>query len=54
MLFVCFDATIASLLFRNPPSVGIELFPNESLNWPGFVEFDEANGKILTASAPKM
>ncbi|KDO28955.1 hypothetical protein SPRG_06056 [Saprolegnia parasitica CBS 223.65] len=29
-------------------------FAGESLRWPGFLEFDEANGKILTASTPHM
>jgi len=28
-----------------------ELFPSESLRWPGFVEFDDVNGKVLTFSA---
>ncbi|KAF0690350.1 Aste57867_18281 [Aphanomyces stellatus] len=39
-----------TLVWRNPPVLGIRLFPDESLQWPGFVEFDQANGKILTAS----
>ena len=29
----------------------IDLFPRESLRWPGFVEFDDVNGKVLTFSA---
>ena len=29
----------------------VELFPSESLRWPGFVEFDDVNGKVLTFSA---
>ena len=28
-----------------------ELFATESLRWPGFVEFDDVNGKVLTLSA---
>ncbi len=30
---------------------GAVLFEKEALYWPGFVEFDEVNGKILTYSA---
>lgn len=26
-------------------------FESESLKWPGFVEFDDVNGKIVTYSA---
>ena len=30
---------------------GFELFETESLRYPGFVEFDDVNGKVLTYSA---
>ena len=30
---------------------GEVLFESESLRWPGFVEFDEVNGKVLTFSS---
>lgn len=30
---------------------GCAIFQSESLRWPGFVEFDDVNGKILTFSA---
>lgn len=30
---------------------GFPIFESESLRWPGFVEFDDVNGKILTFSA---
>lgn len=30
---------------------GVPIFESESLRWPGFVEFDDVNGKILTFSA---
>jgi len=30
---------------------GFALFQSESLRWPGFVEFDDVNGKVLTYSA---
>eukprot|EP00697_Spironema_sp_BW2_P013812 gnl/Spiro4/4081_TR2035_c0_g1_i1.p1 gnl/Spiro4/4081_TR2035_c0_g1~~gnl/Spiro4/4081_TR2035_c0_g1_i1.p1 ORF type:complete len:429 (+),score=135.12 gnl/Spiro4/4081_TR2035_c0_g1_i1:59-1345(+) len=30
---------------------GVSLFPGESLSWPGFVEFDEVNSKVVTYSA---
>lgn len=31
--------------------MGFNLFETESLRWPGFVEFDDVNGKVLTYSA---
>ncbi|KAF6146715.1 hypothetical protein GIB67_009001 [Kingdonia uniflora] len=36
---------------RNHLDAGFPLFESESLKWPGFVEFDDVNGKILTYSA---
>ncbi|KMZ66011.1 hypothetical protein ZOSMA_2G00210 [Zostera marina] len=33
------------------PDPGFPLFQSESLKWPGFVEFDDMNGKVLTFSA---
>ncbi|CAI7904674.1 unnamed protein product, partial [Closterium sp. NIES-53] len=36
---------------RGRPSEGFALFESESLRWPGFVEFDDVNGKVLTYSA---
>lgn len=36
---------------RGKPDEGIPLFESESLKWPGFVEFDDVNGKVLTYSA---
>lgn len=36
---------------RGKPDAGFPLFESESLNWPGFVEFDDVNGKVLTYSA---
>ncbi|KAJ3675541.1 hypothetical protein LUZ60_004583 [Juncus effusus] len=36
---------------RNQLDAGIPLFETESLKWPGFVEFDDVNGKVLTYSA---
>ncbi|CAI5464222.1 unnamed protein product [Closterium sp. Yama58-4] len=36
---------------RGRPSEGFALFELESLRWPGFVEFDDVNGKVLTYSA---
>jgi len=31
----------------------IKLFRTENLKWPGFLEFDDHNGKIVTYSATK-
>ncbi|KAG8078297.1 hypothetical protein GUJ93_ZPchr0007g4100 [Zizania palustris] len=36
---------------RAKPDAGFPLFETESLRWPGFVEFDDVNGKVLTYSA---
>ncbi|MQL86351.1 hypothetical protein Taro_018869 [Colocasia esculenta] len=36
---------------RGKPDAGFPLFESESLKWPGFVEFDDVNGKVLTFSA---
>ncbi|GLJ10663.1 hypothetical protein SUGI_0132640 [Cryptomeria japonica] len=36
---------------RGQPDGGFPLFESESLRWPGFVEFDDVNGKVLTFSA---
>jgi len=36
---------------RGKPGEGFPLFVSESLKWPGFVEFDDVNGKVLTYSA---
>ncbi|CAL9003089.1 unnamed protein product [Prunus brigantina] len=36
---------------RGQPDAGFSLFESESLKWPGFVEFDDVNGKVLTYSA---
>ncbi|GKV02889.1 hypothetical protein SLEP1_g15270 [Rubroshorea leprosula] len=36
---------------RAKPDAGFPLFESETLKWPGFVEFDDVNGKVLTYSA---
>ncbi|XP_047316157.1 uncharacterized protein LOC124919846 isoform X2 [Impatiens glandulifera] len=36
---------------RGKPDAGFSIFESESLKWPGFVEFDDVNGKVLTYSA---
>ncbi|CAN6705473.1 unnamed protein product [Malus baccata var. baccata] len=36
---------------RGKPDAGFARFESESLKWPGFVEFDDVNGKVLTYSA---
>lgn len=35
---------------HNHPEMTTRLFPNESLEWPGFVELDEINRKVVTFS----
>ncbi|CAM8893029.1 unnamed protein product [Rhodiola kirilowii] len=36
---------------RGQPDAGFPLFETESLKFPGFVEFDDVNGKVLTYAA---
>jgi len=36
---------------RGKPDMGFSLFESEALSWPGFVEFDDVNNKVLTYSA---
>lgn len=42
---------MARYIRRGKPDAGFALFESESLKWPGFVEFDDVNGKVLTYSA---
>ncbi|KAI9085682.1 hypothetical protein K1719_032525 [Acacia pycnantha] len=44
-------STTIEYIWRGKPDVGFALFESESLKWPGFVEFDDVNGKVLTYSA---
>lgn len=46
-----FDAWWFRYIRRGKPDAGFALFESESLKWPGFVEFDDVNGKVLTYSA---
>ncbi|CAN1357457.1 hypothetical protein LINPERPRIM_LOCUS44204 [Linum perenne] len=43
--------TTVRYIRRGKPDAGFALFESESLKWPGFVEFDDVNGKVLTYSA---
>jgi hypothetical protein len=38
-------------IYEKHPEKGQIIFGSESLKWPGFVEFDDVNGKVLTFSA---
>ena len=38
-------------IWKGHSDAGFSLFESESLKWPGFVEFDDVNGKVLTYSA---
>ncbi|EOY03187.1 Transducin/WD40 repeat-like superfamily protein isoform 2, partial [Theobroma cacao] len=50
---ICFEcrSTKIEYIRRGKPDAGFALFESESLKWPGFVEFDDVNGKVLTYSA---
>ena len=38
-------------ILRGRPDAGFPIFTTECLKWPGFVEFDDVNSKVLTYSA---
>ena len=44
-------STPLDVIRRGRPDCGFALFESDSLKWPGFVEFDDVNGKVLTFSA---
>lgn len=44
-------ATALSHIREGVTTLATPLFTSESLRWPGFVEFDDVNGKVLTYSA---
>jgi len=46
----CRHTPIQSIL-KKEPQISEKLFCEEELAWPGFVEFDDANKKIVTCSA---
>jgi hypothetical protein len=46
-----FTIFVPRYIKRAKPDAGFPLFQSESLKWPGFVEFDDVNAKVLTYSA---
>lgn len=44
-------STPLEYLRRGQPDGGFPLFADEQLKWPGFVEFDDVNSKVLTYTA---
>uniref|UniRef100_A0A7N0RAP1 Transducin/WD40 repeat-like superfamily protein n=1 Tax=Kalanchoe fedtschenkoi TaxID=63787 RepID=A0A7N0RAP1_KALFE len=44
-------STRTEYIKRGQPDAGFPLFESESLKYPGFVEFDDVNGKVLTYAA---
>jgi hypothetical protein len=44
-------STPLSAIRAGKPELGSSLFTSEALQWPGFVEFDDVNKKVLTFSA---
>lgn len=51
LYFIQLLSIIYRYIRRGQPDAGFALFESESLKWPGFVEFDDVNGKVLTYSA---
>jgi WD40 repeat protein len=44
-------STPLTMLERGTPGEGFPLFEEEMLSWPGFVEFDDVNRKVITFNA---
>ena len=44
-------STPIEYILRGQPEAGEPVFSSECLKWPGFVEFDDVNCKVLTYSA---
>jgi len=44
-------STQLELIRRQQPELGIPVFVSECLKYPGFIEFDDSNSKVLTYSA---
>jgi hypothetical protein len=51
MLVTYWFVSVHRYIRRAKPDAGFPLFQSESLKWPGFVEFDDVNAKVLTYSA---
>jgi hypothetical protein len=51
MLLTYWFVFVHRYIRRAKPDAGFPLFQSESLKWPGFVEFDDVNAKVLTYSA---
>jgi hypothetical protein len=51
MLLTYWFLSVPRYIRRAKPDAGFPLFQSESLKWPGFVEFDDVNAKVLTYSA---
>ena len=47
----CAQAAAPRVRRRGAPDGGFALFEGECLKWPGFVEFDDVNGKVRVVSA---
>ena len=45
------DHLLSRFIRLGKPEEGTDLFGNECLKWPGFIEFDDVNCKVLTYSA---
>ncbi len=52
-LLKCKSTPIKEVLKGNI-SAGVPVFSSEMIKFPGFVEFDDVNGKVLTFSATNM
>ena len=50
-LYSCFPLYGVRYIERGQRDAGLALFESESLRWPGYVEFDNVNAKVLTFAA---
>jgi len=44
-------STQLNYIRKGEPDGGLEIFRQETLRWPGFIEFDDINAKVLTFSS---
>lgn len=47
----CRSTSLAHFALGNGAASGFPLFTTENLQWPGFVEFDDVNSRVLTYNA---
>lgn len=47
----CRSTALTHFSLGNGAAAGFPVFTTENLQWPGFVEFDDVNARVLTYNA---